>query len=145
MIWSLFFPIYTNVAPFLLQAAEGETRGETDHWRSPGSSLAKLHRGPGQRAAFCSDDDGQSEQIVLRDKWGCFFFFCSAKLYWTQYSPQSAFDLCVLLSQAVVAGIQQAHAEQLASMRIQDMNISLKPLNSVNNPILRKRKLLGYS
>lgn len=31
MIWSLFFPIYTNVAPFLLQAAEGETRGETDH------------------------------------------------------------------------------------------------------------------
>eukprot|EP00066_Takifugu_rubripes_P024665 XP_011613931.1 PREDICTED: MAP kinase-activated protein kinase 5-like [Takifugu rubripes] len=28
-------------------------------------------------------------------------------------------------------------------MRIQDLNISLKPLNSVNNPILRKRKLLG--
>lgn len=46
--------------------------------------------------------------------------------------------------QAVVAGIQQAHAEQLANMRIQDLNISLKPLNSVNNPILRKRKLLGY-
>lgn len=46
-------------------------------------------------------------------------------------------------SQAVVAGIQQAHAEQLANMRIQDLNVSLKPLNSVNNPILRKRKLLG--
>lgn len=46
--------------------------------------------------------------------------------------------------QAVVAGIQQAHAEQLANMRIQDLSISLKPLNSVNNPILRKRKLLGY-
>lgn len=45
--------------------------------------------------------------------------------------------------QAVVAGIQQAHAEQLANMRIQDLNVSLKPLNSVNNPILRKRKLLG--
>uniref|UniRef100_A0A8C7MYG8 MAP kinase-activated protein kinase 5 n=1 Tax=Oncorhynchus kisutch TaxID=8019 RepID=A0A8C7MYG8_ONCKI len=44
---------------------------------------------------------------------------------------------------AMVAGIQQAHAEQLANMRIQDLNISLKPLNSVNNPILRKRKLLG--
>lgn len=51
----------------------------------------------------------------------------------------------ILLSfQAVVAGIQQAHAEQLANMRIQDLNVSLKPLNSVNNPILRKRKLLGY-
>lgn len=46
--------------------------------------------------------------------------------------------------QAVVAGIQQAHAEQLANMRIQDLNVSLKPLNSVNNPILRKRKLLGW-
>lgn len=45
--------------------------------------------------------------------------------------------------QAVVAGIQQAHAEQLANMRIQDLNVSLKPLNSVNNPILRKRKMLG--
>ncbi|KAG9333377.1 hypothetical protein JZ751_012737 [Albula glossodonta] len=44
---------------------------------------------------------------------------------------------------AVVAGIQQAHAEQLANMRIQELNVSLKPLNSVNNPILRKRKLLG--
>lgn len=42
-----------------------------------------------------------------------------------------------------MAGIQQAHAEQLANMRIQDLNLSLKPLNSVNNPILRKRKLLG--
>lgn len=53
---------------------------------------------------------------------------------------------CVLLDlceQAVVAGIQQAHAEQLANMRIQDLNVSLKPLSSVNNPILRKRKLLG--
>ncbi|MEQ2182030.1 MAP kinase-activated protein kinase 5, partial [Goodea atripinnis] len=38
---------------------------------------------------------------------------------------------------------KQAHAEQLANMRIQDLNVSLKPLNSVNNPILRKRKLLG--
>ena len=45
--------------------------------------------------------------------------------------------------QAVVAGIQQAHAEQLANMRIQDLKVSLKPLHSVNNPILRKRKLLG--
>lgn len=51
--------------------------------------------------------------------------------------------LPVLCEQAVVAGIQQAHAEQLANMRIQDLNISLKPLSSVNNPILRKRKLLG--
>lgn len=45
--------------------------------------------------------------------------------------------------QAMVAGIQQAHAEQLANMRIQDLKVSLKPLHSVNNPILRKRKLLG--
>ncbi|CAJ0942918.1 unnamed protein product [Ranitomeya imitator] len=44
---------------------------------------------------------------------------------------------------AMVAGIQQAHAEQLANMRIQDLNVNLKPLNIVNNPILRKRKLLG--
>lgn len=51
-------------------------------------------------------------------------------------------DDCVYL-QAVVAGIQQAHAEQLANMRIQDLKVSLKPLHSVNNPILRKRKLLG--
>lgn len=50
----------------------------------------------------------------------------------------------LLFIQAVVAGIQQAHAEQLANMRIQDLNLSLKPLNSVNNPILRKRKLLGW-
>ncbi|KAJ0019689.1 hypothetical protein NQD34_007258 [Periophthalmus magnuspinnatus] len=50
----------------------------------------------------------------------------------------------MMMDKAVVAGIQQAHAEQLANMRIQDLNISLKPLNSVNNPILRKRKLLGY-
>ncbi|MEE6526586.1 hypothetical protein FKM82_027308 [Ascaphus truei] len=28
-------------------------------------------------------------------------------------------------------------------MRIQDLNVNLKPLNIVNNPILRKRKLLG--
>ncbi|XP_038431048.1 MAP kinase-activated protein kinase 5-like isoform X1 [Canis lupus familiaris] len=28
-------------------------------------------------------------------------------------------------------------------MRIQDLKVSLKPLHSVNNPILRKRKLLG--
>uniref|UniRef100_A0A8C6ULS1 MAP kinase-activated protein kinase 5 n=1 Tax=Neogobius melanostomus TaxID=47308 RepID=A0A8C6ULS1_9GOBI len=49
----------------------------------------------------------------------------------------------MMMDKAVVAGIQQAHAEQLANMRIQDLNISLKPLNSVNNPILRKRKLLG--
>lgn len=55
---------------------------------------------------------------------------------WFKWHPMSF--------QAVVAGIQQAHAEQLANMRIQDLNISLKPLNSVNNPILRKRKLLGY-
>ncbi|XP_052447438.1 MAP kinase-activated protein kinase 5 isoform X2 [Carassius gibelio] len=49
----------------------------------------------------------------------------------------------MMMDKAVVAGIQQAHAEQLATMRIQDLNLSLKPLNSVNNPILRKRKLLG--
>ncbi|GAB1290121.1 Non-specific serine/threonine protein kinase [Apodemus speciosus] len=49
----------------------------------------------------------------------------------------------VKLYRAVVAGIQQAHAEQLANMRIQDLKVSLKPLHSVNNPILRKRKLLG--
>lgn len=49
----------------------------------------------------------------------------------------------MMMDKAVVAGIQQAHAEQLANMRIQDQNLSLKPLNSVNNPILRKRKLLG--
>ncbi|KAH0625634.1 hypothetical protein JD844_015224 [Phrynosoma platyrhinos] len=46
-------------------------------------------------------------------------------------------------TEAMVAGIQQAHAEQLANMRIQDLKVSLKPLHSVNNPILRKRKLLG--
>uniref|UniRef100_A0A3P8VFJ6 MAP kinase-activated protein kinase 5 n=1 Tax=Cynoglossus semilaevis TaxID=244447 RepID=A0A3P8VFJ6_CYNSE len=44
----------------------------------------------------------------------------------------------MMMDKAVVAGIQQAHAEQLANMRIQDLNITLKPLNSVNNPILRK-------
>ncbi|XP_045562756.1 MAP kinase-activated protein kinase 5 isoform X3 [Salmo salar] len=49
----------------------------------------------------------------------------------------------MMMDKAVVAGIQQAHAEQLANMRIQDLNVSLKPLHSVNNPILRKRKLLG--
>ncbi|KAK3514719.1 hypothetical protein QTP70_028331 [Hemibagrus guttatus] len=49
----------------------------------------------------------------------------------------------MMMDKAVVAGIQQAHAEQLANMRIQDLNVSLKPLSSVNNPILRKRKLLG--
>uniref|UniRef100_A0A8C6LWV9 non-specific serine/threonine protein kinase n=1 Tax=Nothobranchius furzeri TaxID=105023 RepID=A0A8C6LWV9_NOTFU len=48
----------------------------------------------------------------------------------------------MMMDKAVVAGIQQAHAEQLANMRIQDLSVSLKPLNSVNNPILRKRKLL---
>lgn len=54
--------------------------------------------------------------------------------------PWTDSSLCM---QAVVAGIQQAHAEQLANMRIQDLKVSLKPLHSVNNPILRKRKLLG--
>lgn len=49
----------------------------------------------------------------------------------------------MMMDKAVVAGIQQAHAEQLASMRTRDLNVSLKPLSSVNNPILRKRKLLG--
>uniref|UniRef100_A0ACB8FZH6 MAP kinase-activated protein kinase 5 n=1 Tax=Sphaerodactylus townsendi TaxID=933632 RepID=A0ACB8FZH6_9SAUR len=49
----------------------------------------------------------------------------------------------LMMDKAMVAGIQQAHAEQLASMRIQDLKVSLKPLHSVNNPILRKRKLLG--
>lgn len=49
----------------------------------------------------------------------------------------------MMMDKAVVAGIQQAHAEQLANMRIQDLKVSLKPLNTVNNPILRKRKLLG--
>eukprot|EP00061_Rhincodon_typus_P017057 g45585.t1 len=49
----------------------------------------------------------------------------------------------MMMDKAMVAGIQQAHAEQLASMRIQDLKVSLKPLNSVNNPILRKRKLFG--
>ncbi|XP_075390052.1 MAP kinase-activated protein kinase 5 isoform X1 [Tenrec ecaudatus] len=49
----------------------------------------------------------------------------------------------MMMDKAVVAGIQQAHAEQLANMRIQDLKVSLKPLHSVNNPILRKRKLLG--
>ncbi|XP_054028955.1 MAP kinase-activated protein kinase 5 isoform X3 [Dryobates pubescens] len=49
----------------------------------------------------------------------------------------------LMMDKAMVAGIQQAHAEQLANMRIQDLKVSLKPLHSVNNPILRKRKLLG--
>nr|XP_048677361.1 MAP kinase-activated protein kinase 5 isoform X3 [Caretta caretta] len=49
----------------------------------------------------------------------------------------------MMMDKAMVAGIQQAHAEQLANMRIQDLKVSLKPLHSVNNPILRKRKLLG--
>lgn len=52
-------------------------------------------------------------------------------------------QVTLLSFQAMVAGIQQAHAEQLANMRIQDLKVSLKPLHSVNNPILRKRKLLG--
>ncbi|KAJ7309825.1 hypothetical protein JRQ81_007896 [Phrynocephalus forsythii] len=46
-------------------------------------------------------------------------------------------------SKMILGGIQQAHAEQLANMRIQDLKVNLKPLHSVNNPILRKRKLLG--
>ncbi|XP_072271957.1 MAP kinase-activated protein kinase 5 isoform X1 [Pyxicephalus adspersus] len=49
----------------------------------------------------------------------------------------------MMMDKAMVAGIQQAHAEQLANMRIQDLKVNLKPLNVVNNPILRKRKLLG--
>uniref|UniRef100_A0A8C0UGD7 MAP kinase-activated protein kinase 5 n=1 Tax=Cyanistes caeruleus TaxID=156563 RepID=A0A8C0UGD7_CYACU len=56
--------------------------------------------------------------------------------------PVSPWDIFSLIL-AMVAGIQQAHAEQLANMRIQDLKVSLKPLHSVNNPILRKRKLLG--
>lgn len=47
-----------------LQAAEGEARGEVDHWGSLGSSLAQLHRGPRQRAALRPDDDGQGEWEV---------------------------------------------------------------------------------
>ena len=63
---------------------------------------------------------------------------------WLRSRSQTKQFVCVAdPMQAVVAGIQQAHAEQLANMRIQDLNVSLKPLNSVNNPILRKRKLLG--
>ncbi|KAF3816178.1 hypothetical protein GH733_014767 [Mirounga leonina] len=49
----------------------------------------------------------------------------------------------LMMDKAVVAGIQQAYAEQLANMRIQDLKVNLKPLHSVSNPILRKRKLLG--
>ncbi|KAG8146005.1 hypothetical protein E2320_012433 [Naja naja] len=59
---------------------------------------------------------------------------------WSQIS-EMAKD--IVRKYAMVAGIQQAHAEQLANMRIQDLKVSLKPLHSVNNPILRKRKLLG--
>ncbi|XP_043924553.1 MAP kinase-activated protein kinase 5 [Protopterus annectens] len=49
----------------------------------------------------------------------------------------------MMMDKAVVVEIQQAHAEQLATMRIQDLKVNLKPLHSVNNPILRKRKFLG--
>lgn len=44
---------------FILKAAEGEARGEADYWGSLGSPVAQLHRGPGQCAALCPDDDGQ--------------------------------------------------------------------------------------
>lgn len=123
-----------------LQIAEGKTRGKTYHWGSLGSPLAQLHWGPGQCPAVCPDDDGQGEwqDLVCLNElrhishcWKLVLITCSALVF-------------SLSLQAVVAGIQQAHAEQLANMRIQDMNVSLKPLNSVNNPILRKRKLLGY-
>lgn len=123
--------------------------------------MAQLHRGPRQRAAVPTDDDGQGEleaaaqsnldlwsslstrsasigNTLVENRWDrltCLDWDCSFR-----FCPHGS----VLLFQAVVAGIQQAHAEQLANMRIQDLNVSLKPLNSVNNPILRKRKLLGY-
>jgi len=42
-----------------LQAAEGKAGGEADYWGSLGSPVAQLHRGPRQRAAVRTDDDGQ--------------------------------------------------------------------------------------
>lgn len=118
------------------QAPKGEAGGEINDRRGLGSPLAQLHRGSRQRSAFCSDDDGQGEGTTR------------ARREAGERRQLDGFQITLLWRwmsfQAVVAGIQQAHAEQLANMRIQDLNISLKPLNSVNNPILRKRKLLGY-
>ncbi|MGH0120880.1 UNVERIFIED_CONTAM: hypothetical protein FKN15_014064 [Acipenser sinensis] len=103
-----------------------------DEW-SQISEMAKdiVRKGPGQRSAFCTDDDGQGESALLMAIYSDL-----------QKRIQTPLLDCGARG-AVVAGIQQAHAEQLANMRIQDLNVSLKPLNSVNNPILRKRKLLG--
>lgn len=46
------------------QAPKGEARGEINYRRSLGSSLAQLHRGSGQCAALCSDDDGQGDATI---------------------------------------------------------------------------------
>uniref|UniRef100_UPI00358F6585 MAP kinase-activated protein kinase 5 isoform X2 n=1 Tax=Myxine glutinosa TaxID=7769 RepID=UPI00358F6585 len=46
-----------------------------------------------------------------------------------------------LMDKVAMAELQQVHAEQLASMRMPECNVTLKPLTSVNNPILRKRKM----
>lgn len=130
--WTLMVSTPPCPPPRCRQAPKGEARGEVNYWRSPGSSLAQLHWGSRQHSAFCSDDDGQGEGTIG-----------AHGRRWPGHCLNTAV-LALVSFQAVVAGIQQAHAEQLANMRIQDLNISLKPLNSVNNPILRKRKLLGY-
>ncbi|MEQ2210595.1 MAP kinase-activated protein kinase 5, partial [Xenoophorus captivus] len=51
-------------------------------------------------------------------------------------SAQMMMDKC-LLSDDETAAVKGLGEQK-------DLNVSLKPLNSVNNPILRKRKLLGY-
>ncbi|CAN0326792.1 unnamed protein product [Lampetra planeri] len=53
-------------------------------------------------------------------------------------------SLHLLMDKAPMAELQQAHADALASMRMPELSVSLKPLTCVNNPILRKRKLLRY-
>nr|XP_032803302.1 MAP kinase-activated protein kinase 5 isoform X1 [Petromyzon marinus]XP_032803303.1 MAP kinase-activated protein kinase 5 isoform X1 [Petromyzon marinus]XP_032803304.1 MAP kinase-activated protein kinase 5 isoform X1 [Petromyzon marinus]XP_032803305.1 MAP kinase-activated protein kinase 5 isoform X1 [Petromyzon marinus] len=51
-------------------------------------------------------------------------------------------SLHLLMDKVAMAELQQAHADALASMRMPELSVSLKPLTCVNNPILRKRKLL---
>uniref|UniRef100_A0A8C4N2R0 non-specific serine/threonine protein kinase n=1 Tax=Eptatretus burgeri TaxID=7764 RepID=A0A8C4N2R0_EPTBU len=46
-----------------------------------------------------------------------------------------------LMDKVAMAELQQVHAEQLASMRMPECRVTLKPLTSANNPILRKRKM----
>lgn len=127
---------------FCWKATESKAGGEADHRRSVDSSLAQLHRGARQCASIRSDDDGQGE--IHNKKNDSRLYACLSINTYDTHKSKYAVYISVVFLQAVVAGIQQAHAEQLANMRIQDLNVSLKPIKFVNNPILRKRKLLGW-